>query len=90
MQCHYKVLTAKAVWSTEYTVVQHRAGRYTAEKSKRRYFCHTGVDIEQKNFIPTYRKNTGILSKYRYVTGHEKIGLMCTQNLTTFLNFKLQ
>ena len=24
------------------------------------------------------------------VTGHEKIGLMCTQNLTTFLNFKLQ
>ena len=25
-----------------------------------------------------------------YVTGHEKIGLMCTQNLTTFLNFKLQ
>ena len=25
-----------------------------------------------------------------YVTRHEKIGLMCTQNLTTFLNFKLQ
>ena len=24
------------------------------------------------------------------VTGHEKIGLMYTQNLTTFLNFKLQ
>ena len=23
-------------------------GRYTAEKSKRRYFCHTGIDIEQK------------------------------------------
>ena len=25
-----------------------------------------------------------------YVTGHEKIGLICTQNSTTFLNFKLQ
>ena len=25
-----------------------------------------------------------------YVTGHEKIGLMCTQNLTTFLDFKLK
>ena len=25
-----------------------------------------------------------------YVTGHEKIGLMYTQNLTTFLNFELQ
>ena len=24
------------------------------------------------------------------VTGHEKIGLMCTQNLTTFLDFKLK
>ena len=24
-----------------------------------------------------------------YVTGHEKIGLMCTQNLTKFLNFKV-
>ena len=28
--------------------------------------------------------------KREYVTGHEKIGLMCTQNLTTFLDFKLQ
>ena len=26
-----------------------RAGRYTAEKPKRRYFCHTGIDIKQKN-----------------------------------------
>ena len=25
-----------------------------------------------------------------YVTWHEKIGVMCTQNLTTFLNFKLE
>ena len=25
-----------------------RAGRYTAEKPKRRYFCHTSINIEQK------------------------------------------
>ena len=28
--------------------IEPRAGRYTAEKSKRGYFCHTGIDIEQK------------------------------------------
>ena len=31
-----------------------------------------------------------LLSLPAYVIGHEKIGLMCTQNLTTFLNFELQ
>ena len=50
--------------------IYSRAGRYTAEKSKRRYFCHTGIDIEQKILyrqtdirtvrIPVYRKNTDI------------------------------
>ena len=33
---------------------------------------------------------SNLLMKSKFVTGHEKIGLMCTQNLTTFLNFKLQ
>ena len=32
----------------------------------------------------------GGTDKNAYVTGHEKIGLMCTQNLTTFLDFKLE
>ena len=31
-----------------------------------------------------------IQNPYLFVTEHEKIGLMCTQKLTTFLNFKLQ
>ena len=33
---------------------------------------------------------TSLQSHIIYVTGHEKIGLMCTQNLTTFLDFKLK
>ena len=32
----------------EHIMIEIRAGRYTAEISKRRYFCHTGIDIEQK------------------------------------------
>ena len=28
--------------------IENRAGQYTAEKPKRRYFCHTCIDIEQK------------------------------------------
>ena len=27
---------------------------------------------------------------FTYVTRHEKIGLICTQNLTTFLDFELK
>ena len=33
---------------------------------------------------------TYIHASYIYVTGHEKIGLMCTQNLTSFWGFKLE
>ena len=29
-------------------LITNRAGRYTAEKCKRKYFCHTGINIEQK------------------------------------------
>ena len=31
-----------------YFIIGYRTGQYTAEKSKRRYFCHTSIDIEQK------------------------------------------
>ena len=39
--CSYKV-------QEDIICIHIRAGRYTAEKPKRRYFCHTGIDIEQK------------------------------------------
>ena len=52
------------------------------------------ISIIFKENITVNRQNQLITHPYfialSYVTGHEKIGLMCTQNLTTFLNFKLQ
>ena len=39
----------------------------------------------QQNTIPS---RGAIISTY--VTWHEKIGLMCTHNLTTFLDFKIK
>ena len=59
----------------------------------------TGI-FKQKPFLMPYCKPDdwrlqvhmpamNYLSLYIYVTGHEKIGLMCTQNLTTLLDFKL-
>ena len=33
---------------SQLNIIAFRAGRYTTEKSKRRYFCHTGIEIERK------------------------------------------
>ena len=42
--------------------------------------------VEQSN---TLIEQSQIKNNYK-VTGHEKIGLMCTQNLTKFLDFKIK
>ena len=34
--------------------------------------------------------NTGNGEEHNYVTRHEKIGLMCTQKFTTFLDFNIE
>ena len=48
-------------------------------------------DLQSKETALKYLPDTlRVLLEELFVTGHEKIGLMCAQNLTTFLNFKLQ
>ena len=47
-------------------------------------------EVAGKSFVNTENSqmaSTGAISP-PYVTQHEKIGLMCTQKLTTFLDFE--
>ena len=44
--------------------------------------CHTYIFTHIRMYIHTYM--------HTYVTRNDKIGLMCAQNLITFLDFKIE
>ena len=57
------------------------------------YVISLYVAIYEYIFTCNYISYTYVCTLYALillVTGHEKIGLMYTQNLTTFLDFKLE